>query len=254
MINKTRRSAAELVASVESGASIAIGGFGQVGVPVDLVDALCERDVGDLHVIANNGGRGEGERGIARLFTENRVRRFTGSFPINPDFFGRYFAGSVEIELLPQGTLAERLRIGGAGLGGFFTPTAAYTPLGDGGFVMRYGEDGRPSRIMEAKERRVIDGRVYVLESPLRPDVALVKADHADRYGNLRFRLGARNFNPLAAMAARTTLVQADHLHAEPLAPDDIHLPGPFVDLVVASVTSAEENREAARRLAEAVR
>lgn len=248
MIDKIRDAATEIIAAVESGSSVAIGGFGQVGVPVDLVDALCDRDVRNLHVIANNGGRGiEGERGIGRLFTEDRVRRFTGSFPINPDFFRRYFAGLVEIELLPQGTLAERLRIGGAGLGGFFTPTGAHTPLGDGGFVTRYAADGSPATVLEAKERRVIGGRVHVFEKPLRPDFALVKADQADRYGNLRYRLGARNFNPLAAMAAATTLVQADQVRPEPLHPDDIHLPGPFVDLVVASVPPATPVIGAAR-------
>jgi 3-oxoacid CoA-transferase subunit A len=231
MIDKIRSGAGAAVAGVHSGASIAIGGFGQVGIPVDLIDAVCEKDVRGLHVIANNGGRGlPGERGIGRLLKENRVRRFSCSFPINPDFFRRYFAGEVEIELVPQGTLAERLRAGGAGLGGFYTPTAAGTMLADGGFVMRHGE---PEETLPAKETRVIDGRTYVFEEPLRPDFALVKAHRADRYGNLRFRLGARNFNPLAAMAARTTIAQADHLG--PLEPDDIHLPGPFVDHLVAT-------------------
>lgn len=231
MIDKIRASAEDSLVNVHSGASIAIGGFGQVGVPVDLIDALCERDVHGLHIIANNGGRGlPGERGIGRLLKENRVRRFSCSFPVNPAFFQRYFDGEVEIELVPQGTLAERLRAGGSGLGGFFTPTAAGTLLADGGFVIRHGET---EETMPAKESRVIDGRTYVFESPLRPDFALVKAHRADRYGNLRFRLGARNFNPLAAMAARTTIAQVDHIG--PLAPDDIHLAGPFVDHVVAT-------------------
>ncbi|MFL6121249.1 CoA transferase subunit A [Actinophytocola sp.] len=237
MIDKIRASAAETVQGVHNGASVAIGGFGQVGVPVDLIDALCERDVRGLHVIANNGGRGlPGEHGIGRLLTENRVRRFSCSFPINPHFFQRYFAGEVEIELVPQGTLAERLRAGGSGLGGFYTPTAAGTILADGGFVVRYGADGTVEETLPGKERRVIDGRTYVFESPLRPDFALVKAHRADRYGNLRFRLGARNFNPLAAMAARTTIAQVDHLDPTGcLDPDDIHLPGPFVDHLVAT-------------------
>jgi 3-oxoacid CoA-transferase subunit A len=237
MIDKVRASAADCLRGIHSGASIAIGGFGQVGVPVDLIDALCDQDVRALHVIANNGGQGlPGERGIGRLLKENRVRRFSCSFPVNPAFFQRYFDGEVEIELVPQGTLAERLRAGGSGLGGFYTPTAAGTMLADGGFVMRYGENGTPKETLPEKERRVIDGRTYVLESPLRPDFALVKAHRADRYGNLRFRLGARNFNPLAAMAARTTVVQADHIERTgSLDPDDIHLPGPFVDHLVAT-------------------
>ncbi|MDX2702792.1 3-oxoacid CoA-transferase subunit A [Streptomyces sp. PA03-6a] len=235
MIDKIRPSAADSLTRIRSGASVAIGGFGQTGVPVDLIDALCDRDVRELHVIANNGGRGlPGERGIGRLLKENRVRRLSCSFPVNPDFFRRYFAGDVEIELVPQGTLAERLRAGGSGLGGFYTPTAAGTMLADGGFVVRYGEGGTARETLTEKESRVIDGRTYVLESPLRPDFALVKAHVADRYGNLRFRLGARNFNPLAAMAARTTIVQADHVERSgSLPPDDIHLPGPFVDHVV---------------------
>ncbi|MEV6638552.1 3-oxoacid CoA-transferase subunit A [Amycolatopsis sp. NPDC051371] len=232
MIDKIRDGAAAALETVLSGASIVIGGFGRTGVPVDLIDALCERDVGELHIIANNGGQGlPGERGIGRLLAENRVKKFSCSFPVNPAFFRRYFAGEVEIELVPQGTLAERLRAGGSGLGGFYTPTAAGTILADGGFVMRHGAS---EKTLPAKEQRVIDGRTYVLESPLRPDFALVKADRADRYGNLRFRLGARNFNPLAAMAARTTVVQADHVERTgSLPPDDIHLPGPFVDHLV---------------------
>jgi 3-oxoacid CoA-transferase subunit A len=236
VIDKIRGAAADVLA-VPDGASVAIGGFGQVGVPVDLIDALCETGVRELHVIANNGGRGlDGERGIARLLTENRVRRFSCSFPINPDFFRRYFRGEVEIELVPQGTLAERLRAGGAGLGGFYTPTAVGTMLADGGFVIRHNEHGTPATIAPEREQRRFDGRMYVLEQPLRPDFALVKAHTADRYGNLRFRRGARNFNPLAAMAARTTIAQADHVLADrALDPDDAHLPGVFVDHVVAT-------------------
>lgn len=247
MIDKTVASASEAVREIVDGSSIAIGGFGQVGVPVDLVDAVCELGVRNLHIMANNGGRGlEGERGIGRLLAEDRVRRFTCSFPINPDFFRRYFCGVVEIELTPQGTLAERLRAGGAGLGGFFTPTAAGTQLGDGGFVMRYDADGRPAALMPAKEQRTIDGRRHVFEEPLRPDFALVRASRGDRYGNLRFRFGARNFNPVAAMAARRVLVQADVVERETvLAPDDVHLPGAFVDVVVRS--EAREPSEAVR-------
>ncbi|HVV18243.1 MAG TPA: 3-oxoacid CoA-transferase subunit A, partial [Pseudonocardiaceae bacterium] len=160
MIDKVRASAAAVV-DVPDGASVAIGGFGQVGVPVDLIDALCDSDVHGLHVIANNGGRGlDGERGIARLLTENRVRRFSCSFPINPDFFRRYFRGEVEIELVPQGTLAERLRAGGAGLGGFYTPTGVGTMLADGGFVIRYDGHGAPVEVHPEREQRRIDGRL----------------------------------------------------------------------------------------------
>ncbi len=240
MIDKIRTSTADALAGVPDGASVAIGGFGQVGVPVDLIDALCDHGVRELHVIANNGGRGlAGERGIARLLTENRVRRFSCSFPINPDFFRRYFHGEVEIELVPQGTLAERLRAGGSGLGGFYTPTAVGTMLADGGFVIRYDENGEPTTIAPEREQRRIDGRMYVFERALRPDFALVKAHTADRFGNLRFRLSARNFNPLAAMAARTTIVQTDNVLTHALDPDDAHLPGVFVDHVVETADQA---------------
>ena len=237
MIDKVHPDAGRAAAVVTSGSSVAIGGFGQVGVPVDLIDALCAADVGDLHVIANNGGMGlPGERGIGRLLMEGRVRRFSCSFPVNPLFFQQYFEGRVEIELVPQGTLAERLRTGGAGVPAFFTPTAVGTPLGDGGFIQRYREDGSPQVVQERKERRVFDGRSYVLEYALRPDFALVKAHRGDRYGNLRFRLGARNFNPLAAMAARCTIAEVTHLEAaDSLPPDDAHLPGAFVDRLVVS-------------------
>jgi 3-oxoacid CoA-transferase subunit A len=237
MINKVVASAADAVSGVMSGSSIAIGGFGQVGVPVDLIDAICDADLRDLHIISNNGGIGApGERGIGRLLVENRVRRFTCSFPINEVFFEAYFAGSVEIELTPQGTLAERLRAGGSGIGAFYTPTGVSTLLGDGGFITRHASASTATLAQEPKDRRVINGRTYVLDYPLRPNFALVKAHRADRYGNLRFRLGARNFNPLAAMAAQVTVVEVtDLLTNDVIEPDDSHLPGVFVDRIVAS-------------------
>ena len=228
MINKIAVDAAAATAGVRSGDSVAIGGFGRAGIPFNLIDAICDRDVTDLHVISNNAGKDDD--GIARLVRERRVRKLTCTFPGTAEFLKQYLAGEVELELVPQGTLAERLRAGGSGIAAFYTPTAAGTILADGGLTSRYGPDGEPAQLQPAKETRLIDGRQYVLEYPLKPDVALVKADRGDRYGNLRFRLSARNFNPLAAMAARTAI--AEVRYADPdtvLDPDDIHLPGPFV-------------------------
>jgi 3-oxoacid CoA-transferase subunit A len=233
MINKTSPDHAAAVEPIASGASVAIGGFAMTGVPEGLVTAVCERGVTDLHVISNAGGMGT--TGIGRLFAEHRVRKFTTSYPVHPDFFARHYGGDVELELTPQGTLAERLRAGGAGIGAFFTPTATRTILGDlGGFPTSYDADGQPAVRQEQKERRRIGDREYVLEYPLLPDFALVKADTGDRYGNLRFRLAARNFNLPAAMAGAYTIVEVTHLSADALPPDDAHLPGVFVQAVVA--------------------
>ncbi len=228
MIDKVVTDTAEAVATVQSGQSVAIGGFGRAGIPFNLIDAICDRDLTDLHVISNNAGKDDD--GIARLVRERRVRKLTCTFPGTAEFLKQYLGGDVELELVPQGTLAERLRAGGSGIAAFYTPTAAGTILADGGLAARYGTGGEVVRTQAAKETRRIDGREYVLEYPLKPDVALVKADRGDRYGNLRFRLSARNFNPLCAMAARTAI--AEVRYADPdtvLEPDDIHLPGPFV-------------------------
>lgn len=232
MINKLAADAAAATAGVRSGDSVAIGGFGRAGIPFNLIDAICDRDVTDLHVISNNAGKDDD--GIARLVRERRVRKLTCTFPGHPEFLKQYLAGDVELELVPQGTLAERLRAGGSGIAAFYTPTSAGTLLADGGLTARFGPGGEAVRMQPAKETRVIDGREYVLEHPIRPDVALVKADRGDRYGNLRFRLSARNFNPLCAMAARLAI--AEVRQADPdtvLDPDDIHLPGPFVAQLV---------------------
>lgn len=232
MINKIVPDVATATEPVRSGDSVAIGGFGRAGIPYNLIDALCDRGVTDLHVISNNAGKDDD--GIARLVREGRVRKLTCTFPGHPEFFRRYHAGQIELELVPQGTLAERLRAGGSGIAAFYTPTSAGTILASGGLASRYGTDGQPVSTLAPKETRMIDGREYVLEYPLRPDVALVRAHRADRYGNLRFRLSARNFNPLAAMAARTAIVEVQHADEhEVLDPDDIHLPGPFVSRVV---------------------
>lgn len=218
MINKIVATTDEAVADIPDGASIAVGGFGDIGVPMQLIDALVRRGVKNLTIIANNAGTGD--RGLALLFKYGMVRRLYASFPAQrgADHFRRAFeAGEVELELVPQGTLAERLRAAGAGLGGFYTPTGVGTVIAAG------------------KEVREIDGRTYVFEKALRPDVALVKAHIGDRFGNLRYRLASRNFNPVMAMAARLTIAQVERI--VPLGsidPDDIHTAGVWVDRVVA--------------------
>ncbi len=217
MIDKRCASVEAAVAAIRSGMTVAVGGFGDIGVPLQLCAALAAHDVHDLTIVSNNAGTAE--NGLALLFKHHRVSRLIASFPSQPgaDHFLRAWRdGEVAVELVPQGTLAERLRAGGSGLAGFYTPTGYGTELTAG------------------KETREIDGKGYVYERALRVDVALVKAAVADRLGNLRYRLASRNFNPVMAMAARHTIVQASRL-VEPgeIDPDDVHTPGVFVDAVV---------------------
>lgn len=243
MVDKTRGDAVSALRGVSSGATIAVGGFGGTGVPFGLVDALCALDLKDLHIVSNNCG--QDEVGLAKLLTQRRIRKFTGSFP-GSKFAKEFLAGRVELELVPQGTLAERLRAGGSGLPGFYVPASAGTLLGDGGMPTRYDSDGTAVAWGAPKERREFDGVEYVLERAIVADFALVRAHRGDTFGNLRFRLTARNFNPVAAMAGLVTVAEVEHL--EPLgaiAPDDVHLPGSFVDHVVVSETSSRPDRVA---------
>jgi 3-oxoadipate CoA-transferase alpha subunit len=210
-------SAAEAVSVVADGATVMIGGFGGAGQPVELIEALLESGARDLTVVNNNAGNGD--RGLAALIRERRVRKVVCSFPRQRDshhFDAEYRAGRIELELVAQGNLAERIRAAGAGIGGFFTPTGYGTLLADG------------------KEVREIDGRHYVLEHPLRADVALVAALAADPMGNLVYRRTARNFGPIMATAAGTTVVQVRELR--PLGgidPEHVVTPGLYVDRVV---------------------
>lgn len=239
MIDKVRESALAATEMVASGSTLAIGGFGSSGRPDALIDALCEHDVRDLHVCVNNVGHDF--TGVGRLLHEGRLRRVTCSFPVLQDFYDEYFAGKVELELVPQGTLAERMRAGGAGVTAFYTPSGAETMLSDGSFPLAYGADGAVAQVIPEKEQRIIHGRAHVLEYGIVADAALVKAHRADRKGNLRFRLSARNFNHPAAMCGRVTVVQVDELvEVDALHPDDIHLPGVFVDSVVVTSEPAE--------------
>jgi 3-oxoadipate CoA-transferase alpha subunit len=205
------------LAGVEDGSTIMIGGFGGAGQPAELIDALIAQGAKDLVIVNNNAGNGD--FGLAALLKAGRVRKIVCSFPRQTDshvFDGLYRAGRLELELVPQGNLAERIRAAGAGIGAFFTPTGYGTPLADG------------------KETREIDGRMYVLERPIHADVALIKAERGDRWGNLTYRKTARNFGPIMAAAARLTVASVHEL--VPLGgidPETVVTPGLYVQRVV---------------------
>jgi 3-oxoadipate CoA-transferase alpha subunit len=217
MIDKIARSVAEAMAGIEDGATVLIGGFGTAGIPGELIDGLIEQGARDLTVVNNNAGNGE--TGLAALLEAGRVRKIVCSFPRQADsqvFDGLYRSGQLELELVPQGNLAERIRAAGAGIGAFFCPTGYGTPLAEG------------------RETRVIDGKPHVLEYPIRGDVALIKAERGDRWGNLVYRKAARNFGPVMAMAARKTIATVhDIAELGTLDPESIVTPGIFVHRVV---------------------
>jgi 3-oxoadipate CoA-transferase alpha subunit len=217
MIDKTFDSPALSVAGIPDGATVMIGGFGNAGMPSVLIDALIEQGARELTIVNNNAGNGE--TGLAALLKAGRVRKIICSFPRQADsevFDALYRAGKIELELTPQGNLAERIRAAGAGIGGFFTPTGYGTLLAEG------------------KETRLIDGRHYVLESPIRADFALIKALRGDRWGNLVYRKTARNFGPIMAMAASVTIAQvAEIVPLGALDPEAIVTPGIFVQRIV---------------------
>lgn len=207
---------ASAVAPITDGSSVMIGGFGSSGIPFGLIDALLEQGATGLTVISNNAGAGE--TGIAKLLKAGRVAKVICSYPRSPGsiwFEHRYEAGEIELEVVPQGTLAERIRAAGAGLGGFLTPTG-------------YG-----TLLTEGKETRVIDGRGYVFEAPLSADFALLRAERGDKWGNLSFHATARNFNPVMATASRYAIAEVRHLCDEPLDPETVVTPGIFLQGVV---------------------
>ncbi|MFH8409181.1 CoA transferase subunit A [Streptomyces sp. NPDC018019] len=232
-LDKTVADTAEAVADIPDGASLAVGGFGLCGIPSALIGALLRRDVAGLRIVSNNCG--VDDRGLGLLLRAGRIARMTSSYVgENQEFARRYLGGELEVELVPQGTLAERLRAGGTGIPAFYTPAGTGTRVGDGGLPWRYGPDGSVALASPPKESRVFGGREYLLEEGITTDFALVRAAVGDRYGNLVFRSSARNFNPPAAMAGRVTVAEVEHL-AEPgeLDPDEVHLPGVFVQRVV---------------------
>ena len=207
----------QAIAGIANGSTVLIGGFGMAGMPVELIDALIRTDARDLTVVSNNAGNGD--TGLAALLAAGRVRKMVCSFPRQFDswvFDRLYRAGEIELELVPQGNLAERMRAAGAGIGAFFTPTGVGTPLAEG------------------KETREINGRTHVLEYPIRGDVALIKAHRADRLGNLLYRKTARNFGPVMATAAATVVAQVtDVVEIGGLDPESVVTQGIYVDRLV---------------------
>jgi len=230
--------AAEAVADIPHGATVAVGGFGICGTPLELLDALLETGTRDLHVIANNCG--VDGLGLGKLLAARRLRKVTCSYiGQNREFARQVLDGTIELDLVPQGTLAERLRAGGAGIGAFYTPTGAGTAVAEGGLPRRYGPDGEPSELTEPKEVRDINGVPHVLEYALKADFGLVHAHRGDRMGNLVYRLTARNFNPAVAMCAAATIAEVERPVME-LDPDEIHTPGIFVTRTVATTTQVK--------------
>lgn len=217
MINKIVKTLAEAMAGIRDGSIILLGGFGSIGLPYALVDGLIEQGAKDLTVVANNAG--VGRTGLAKLLDTNRVRKIICSYPRTSDpvaFLEAYRAGRIELEVMPQGTMAERMRAAGAGIPAFYTPTSVGTELAKG------------------KEEREFAGRKYVLEEALHGDVALIEAWEADRWGNLTYRSSARNFNPVMATAAKLTVAQAQHIvELGALDPEQVPTPGIFVDRVL---------------------
>ncbi|GAB3976329.1 CoA transferase subunit A [Actinoallomurus acanthiterrae] len=219
------------VAGIPDGASLAVGGFGLCGVPMELIGALLRQGATGLRVVSNNCG--VDDQGLGVLLAAGRIARMTASYVgENKEFARRYLAGELEVELVPQGTLAERLRAGGCGIPAFYTPAGVGTQVADGGLPWRYTPEGAVAVASPAREVREFGGRDHVLEEAITTDFGLVHAARGDRYGNLAFHATARNFNPLAAMAARVTIAQVERFE-DRLPPDEVHLPGVFVDRVV---------------------
>lgn len=233
-VDKVMASAAEAVADIAEGSTLAVGGFGLCGVPSVLIDAVLASGVGDLEAVSNNCG--VDEWGLGRLLMAKRLRRMVSSYVgENKEFARQYLSGELEVELTPQGTLAERMRAGGSGIPAFFTATGGGTQVAEGGIPWRYDDAGNVVLSSPAKETRDFGGREYVLEEAITADFGLVRAWKGDRHGNLVYRDSARNFNPLAAMCGRTTIAEVEVL-VEPgeLDPNNVHTPGVFVQRVVA--------------------
>ncbi len=232
-MNKVFDSITEAVADIAEGSSLCVGGFGLSGVPFALIDAVSQLSVGNLHVVSNNCGTDGAGLGV--LLAQHRISRVTASYVgENAEFARQYLSGELELELTPQGTLAERMRAGGCGIPAFFTPAGVGTVIGNGGLPWRYNANQEVVIESPRKEARQFDGRDYILEESITTDFALVHAVVADRMGNLVFHKAARNFNPLCAMAGKITIVEAEEIvDAGEIAPDDVHLPGIFVQRIV---------------------
>jgi 3-oxoacid CoA-transferase subunit A len=232
-MDKVVASTREAVADIPDGAVLAVGGFGLCGVPIQLIDALLAQGASGLTTISNNCGVDDQALGV--LLYAGRIRRTISSFVGgNKELARLYLTGELEVELTPQGTLAERLRAGGTGIPAFYTPTGVGTMVAEGGIPIRYDAEGNVVKASEPKEVRRFGDGDYVLETALTADYGLVRAAVGDRHGNLVFHESARNFNPLAGMAGRVTIAEVEEL-VEPgaIKPEDVHLPGVFVQRVV---------------------
>ncbi|MFG2730376.1 CoA transferase subunit A [Streptomyces canus] len=247
-MDKVRTGAAEAVADIADGASLAVGGFGLSGIPTALIDALYDQGASGLRVVSNNCG--VDGRGLGVLLAAGRIARVTGSYVgENKEFARQYLSGELEVELVPQGTLAERLRAGGTGIPAFYTPAGVGTQVAAGGLPWRYAPDGGVAVASPPKETRDFNGGTYVLEHGITTDYALVRAWRGDRHGNLVFRRSTANFNPLAAMAGRVTIAEVEEL-VEPgeLEPETIHLPGVFVQRVVVLTPQQADDKHIEKR------
>lgn len=228
-MNKVFANADEACADIPDGAKILAGGFGLCGIPENAIAAIRRRGIKNLWIVSNNCGVDDWGLGI--LLANKQIRKMTSSYVgENKEFERQFLSGELEVELVPQGTLAERLRAGGAGIPAFYTPAGVGTQVAEGGLPMLYGPNGTVLKASEPKETRVFNGREYVLEYAITGDYAIVKAWKGDRHGNLVYRASARNFNPLCAAAARITIAEVEEL-VEPgeIDPDHVHTPGIFV-------------------------
>ena len=247
-MDKVVASAADAVADIPDGATLAVGGFGLCGVPSVLIDAVLEAGRQDLEAVSNNCG--VDEWGLGRLLMQKRLRRMISSYVgENKEFARQYLHGELEVELTPQGTLAERMRAGGSGIPAFFTATGGGTQVAEGGLPWKYDADGHVIVSSPPKETRDFGGREYVLEAAIVADFGLVRAWKGDRHGNLVYRESARNFNPLAAMCGQVTIAEVEHL-VEPgdILPEDVHTPGVYVQRVVALTPEQAADKKIEKR------
>jgi 3-oxoacid CoA-transferase subunit A len=248
MIDKVVDSAARAVADIEAGASLAVGGFGLCGIPMVLINALADAGVDELSVVSNNCG--VDDWGLGVLLAARRIRKMTSSYVgENKEFERQYLSGELELELTPQGTLAEKLRAGGSGIAAFFTQTGVGTQVAEGGLPRRYHPDGTIAVASPPKQQQVFNvggaAKEFVLEEAISTDYSLVHAKLADRHGNLVFDKSARNFSPLAAMAGRVCIAEVEEIvEAGAIDPDAVHLPGVYVDRIVVVGPDVEKRIE----------
>jgi len=245
-MHKVVSSAEQAVADIPDGSTLSVGGFGLCGIPAVLLTALLAAGPRRLQVVSNNAG--SDDWGLGLLLAERRLRRIIASYVgENKEFARQYLAGEIEVELTPQGTLAERMRAGGAGIAAFFTPAGVGTQISEGGLPWRYAADGSVAVASPPKEVRRFGDRDHVLEESIVADFGLVRAWRGDRHGNLVYRRAARNFNPLAAMCARVTIAEVEELVDE-LDPDSVHTPGIYVHRVLALTAQQAADKRIEKR------